>query len=203
MLAEFILKAALELFSVCCALSYYKTFFEWSKNHIKNGALVCLYCLWQIASFTVLSGLSDGSRVILGIVFTILLCCCFADAFVKRVIFAALYMVIWALVEMLTMTFLWIGEIEGAELELWGSAISKLLLFLLIKALQKFFRHESISALSWKENVLMLLFPICSMLLSHYLFLLSGGAKTGGFFGFSDFLCSDPVYQYHDICHVH
>lgn len=178
MLGDFILNVVLAILSTYLVFEYYKNFFKLNGNPIRNKVIAGLYCIWQIMSLFVFQALPAWLRLILSILFVILVSICFTGDFIGKVVFAVIYNALWMLMELFVGSCFMLAGLGLESSESAGSALSKILLLLLIKALQLFFKHESMNVLSWKDNALLMLFPMGSMFFTYQLFVLSDKVGT-------------------------
>lgn len=178
MLSNFILNVILAILSTYLIFEYYKIFFELEEDCVRNKVIACLYCIWQIMSLFIFVNITAGFRLILSVVFVILVSICFVGAFTGKLVFAIIYNAVWMLEELLIGSFFLVIGLDIAKYEILGSIISKILLLVVVKSLQLFFWHENMSILSWKDNALLMLFPMGSMFFTYHLFKLSDRVGT-------------------------
>lgn len=173
MLGNTILKIIMAILSTFLVFEYYRTFFELGKNYVKNRAIMCIYCIWQTLSLVIFEDIEAWVRLVFSIVFVIIVSACFIGDFIGKLVFAIIYNAIWMLGELLTGAVFLIIGLSLVEYHILGSALSKILLLLLIKVLQLFFYNDNMCVLSWKDNALLMLFPVGSMFFTYHLFMLS------------------------------
>lgn len=178
MFIDLILNVILAILSTYLIFEYYKIFFELEGNCVRNKVIASLYCGWQIMSLFVFENITAWFRLILSVVFVIFVSVCFVGAFAGKLVFAIIYNAVWMLGELLVGSFFLVVGLDIAKYEILGSIISKVLLLVLIKSLQLFFKHENMSILSWKDNALLMLFPMGSMFFTYHLFILSDRVGT-------------------------
>lgn len=173
MSVEWIWNMMLAVLSAYLVFEYYKIFFKPEENSLKNKCIAVIYCVWQMLSLSGVTNLVPWCRLLFSILFVLLVGAAFAAPIAGNLIFAMIYNAMWMLTELLVGTVFLITGLDPMELELAGSVISKIALFLLIKGLGSFFKSKTMSILAWKESALLLLFPTGSMFFTYHLFSLS------------------------------
>lgn len=169
-----IILAILSTYLIC---EYYAIFFQNDKRKFVREMIFIIYCIWQIASLTILGGIPSWLRLIVSILFVAVVGVCYEGDLSGKIVFAVIYNAVWLLSELLTGSFFLLVRLPVAEYELLGSAISKLVLLFLIVMLKKFYSNDNMNVLSWKDNARLMVLPIGSMFFTYHLFSLS--AKTG------------------------
>lgn len=182
MVGSIIVNFILAVLSTYVLFEYYCTFFREGYNKIANFIVMGLYCIWQTASLAFFGNMPIWMRLIISILFVMAVCFCFYGDFLGKIIFAIIYNAIWMLGELLIATFFLLIGISISEYEILGSFLSKFVLLLMIKLLQKFFYNETIGMLSWKENVMLMSLPIGSMYFIHHIFILSSKVDEKKYF---------------------
>ena len=129
--------------------------------------------MWQILSMSFTDFFPAWLRLIVSIFSVIITGFNFNGNFLGRCIFAIMYNAIWMLSELLTGCFFLLFGISIENYGMEGSILSKILLFMFVKALQCFFKHKAVSGLSWKENAKLMILPVGSMFIAHHMFTMS------------------------------
>lgn len=166
---------------------YFQTFFESRKKTVLVWGIWGIYFLWQIVSMQEISEFPVWLRLGISIIFVIIAAFNVDGSLFGKAVFAIIYNVIWMLTESLTGYFFMMIDMDYASQELVGSMVSKLLLLMLVKILQKFFYYEGVRKLSWKYNVMFMLIPAGSLFVSYHLFIVSSKINERGYVFFSFF----------------
>lgn len=186
---DLILNIFLAVLSTYTVFEYFRIFFELKYNS-KKISLACFYGTWQVFSMAITSIFPAWLRLIISIIFVITIGFCFYGDFWGKIVFAVIYNAVWMVGELLIGVLFLTVDLSIVKYEILGSILSKILLILLVKLLQCFFRHDSVSILSWKDNALLMALPVGSMFLTYHLFMLSYkmGAESDVFVSFLAFL---------------
>lgn len=154
-------------------LEYYQTFFEKKDIRWIPLWLFLILCCWQISVTLILAfgpSYSSWINVFLSALFAWITSCFFKGSSLGRGVFWLLFVVLWMMCELLMGNIFLLLNIGIENNMLLGSVLSKVLLFLLVKALQKFFCNEAIQRLPWKTNVMLMLLPVGSIFLGDTIF---------------------------------
>ena len=148
---------------------YFCIFFE--RKAIK-GIFICIY-LTSVIIQVVLQYLPDDmayGRLIITMLFLIIVSCFFECRIGERIIFSFLFAAMGMFGEALVgCAVLAFGVGKERQGDIWG-IVTYLIMLMIIKILQWFFKNEMIHELSWKTNLKMMLLPIGSMFLAHRIF---------------------------------
>ncbi len=180
MLGDLIVHIILAILSTYLICEYYAIFFQKDGRELVRKMVIILYCIWQIASLTILGGIPSWLRLIVSILFVAVVGVCYVGDLLGKIVFAVIYNAVWLLSELLTGSFFLLVRLPVAEYELLGSAISKLVLLFLIVMLKKFYGNDNMNILSWKDNARLMILPIGSMFFTYHLFSLSARTGTQG-----------------------
>ena len=170
---DFLVHIAMACVSTYLIHEYYTTFFKRAENVLLGNVMLSLYFIWQALSITTLEFMPAWVRLCVSIIFVIVVALGYQGGISGKTVFAIIYNAIWMLSELLIGGFFLLVGLSVEKYELLGSVISKLFLLVLIKLLQRFFRHENVNVLSLKENAMLMTLPIGSMFFTHHLFTLS------------------------------
>lgn len=170
MIGNIVINAVVAILSTYIILEFFQIFFEWEKNHKSNKLIISLYCILQFLSLQVFGDMAVWFRLTISLLLVLIISYCFQGDFSERAVFSIIYNAIWMLGELLTGSIFLVIGLPIEKTENIESVLSNVLLLLLMKALQRFFNHESV--LSRKGNVLLLLLPIGSMFFTYHLFML-------------------------------
>lgn len=148
---------------------YFKIFFE--RKNIK-GIFLYIYLISVLVQF-VLRYVPDNMayiRLITTILFLFTISFFYIGGMGEKIVFSLLYVAMGmfgeALVGCAVLAFGMGREKQG---DIWG-IVTYLIMLIIIKILQWFFKNEMIHELSWKTNLKMMLLPIGSMFLAHRIF---------------------------------
>lgn len=148
---------------------YFCIFFE--RKAIK-GIFICIY-LTSVIIQVVLQYLPDDmayGRLIITMLFLIIVSCFFECRIGERIVFSFLFAAMGMFGEALVgCAVLAFGVGKERQGDIWG-IVTYLIMLMIIKILQWFFKNEMIHELSWKTNLKMMLLPIGSMFLAHRIF---------------------------------
>lgn len=172
MLKIIIINVVLAFLSTYLVVEYFQIFFEKREKNIVNRMIIFLYFVWQALALQGFEDMSAGIRLVFSVISVLMISFCFKGFFLEKVVFAIIYNAIWMLGELLIGSIFLLIGLSIEKNENLGSILSKIMLLFLIKALQRFFEHESIKVFSWKNNVLLLLLPLASMFITYHLFML-------------------------------
>lgn len=148
---------------------YFKIFFE-RKN--MKGIFLYIYIISVLVQFA-LRYVPDNMayiRLITTILFLFTISFFYIGGIGERIVFSFLYVAMGmfgeALVGCAVLAFGMRRERQG---DIWG-IVTYLIMLMIIKILQWFFKNEMIHELSWKTNLKMMLLPLGSMFLAHRIF---------------------------------
>ena len=148
---------------------YFCIFFE--RKAIK-GIFIYIY-LTSVIIQVVLQYLPDDmayGRLIITMLFLIIVSCFFECRIGERIVFSFLFAAMGMFGEALVgCAVLAFGVGKERQGDIWG-IVTYLIMLMIIKILQWFFKNEMIHELSWKTNLKMMLLPIGSMFLAHRIF---------------------------------
>lgn len=148
---------------------YFCIFFE--RKAIK-GIFICIY-LTSVIIQVVLQYLPDDmayGRLIITMLFLIIVSCFFECRIGERIVFSFLFAAMGMFGEALVgCAVLAFGVGKERQGDIWG-IVTYLIMLMIIKILQWFFKNEMIHELSWKTNLKMMLLPIGSIFLAHRIF---------------------------------
>lgn len=148
---------------------YFCIFFE--RKAIK-GIFIYIY-LTSVIIQVVLQYLPDDmayGRLIITMLFLIIVSCFFECRIGERIVFSFLFAAMGMFGEALVgCAVLAFGVGKESQGDIWG-IVTYLIMLMIIKILQWFFKNEMIHELSWKTNLKMMLLPIGSMFLAHRIF---------------------------------
>lgn len=148
---------------------YFKIFFE-RKN--MKGIFLYIYIISVLVQFA-LRYVPDNMayiRLITTILFLFAISFFYIGGMGEKIVFSFLYVAMGmfgeALVGCAVLAFGMRRERQG---DIWG-IVTYLIMLMIIKILQWFFKNEMIHELSWKTNLKMMLLPLGSMFLAHRIF---------------------------------
>ena len=148
---------------------YFKIFFE--RKNLK-GIFLYIYIISVLVQFA-LRYVPDNMayiRLITTILFLFTISFFYIGGMGERIVFSFLYVAMGmfgeALVGCAVLAFGMRRERQG---DIWG-IVTYLIMLMIIKILQWFFKNEMIHELSWKTNLKMMLLPLGSMFLAHRIF---------------------------------
>lgn len=148
---------------------YFKIFFE-RKN--MKGIFLYIYFISVLVQFA-LRYVPDNMayiRLITTILFLFTISFFYIGGMGEKIVFSFLYVAMGmfgeALVGCAVLAFGMGREKQG---DIWG-IVTYLIMLMIIKILQWFFKNEMIHELSWKTNLKMMLLPLGSMFLAHRIF---------------------------------
>lgn len=159
--------------STIAVQEYFLTFFEKKKKSIGVWVILVAYFFWQIVSMKNLQVLSSRMRLCISVIFVVVLSVTVVGSLVGKLVFAIIYNAIWMFSETIIGCLFIMFHIDYLANELYGSILSKMLLLLLIKVLQRFFSYQTMRELSWKNNAMLILLPMGSMFIVHYSFVIT------------------------------
>lgn len=108
----------------------------------------------------------------------------------KIILCGMLYCVLWLMSEVMLMFFLMILKIQYTDFVLMGSFITKLLLLILVMLIRVYFSKEAFPDMPKKYNVIVLLFPISSILIIACIFYIADRNYNGQMALISTIACS-------------
>ncbi len=137
-----------------------------------KGIFIYIY-LTSVIIQVVLQYLPDDmayGRLIITMLFLIIVSCFFECRIGERIVFSFLFAAMGMFGEALVgCAVLAFGVGKERQGDIWG-IVTYLIMLMIIKILQWFFKNEMIHELSWKTNLKMMLLPIGSMFLAHRIF---------------------------------
>ncbi len=148
---------------------YFKIFFE-RKN--MKGIFLYIYFISVFVQFALRYVPDDMAyiRLITTILFLFTISFFYIGGIGEKIVFSFLYVAMGmfgeALVGCAVLAFGMRRERQG---DIWG-IVTYLIMLMIIKILQWFFKNEMIHELSWKTNLKMMLLPLGSMFLAHRIF---------------------------------
>ena len=148
---------------------YFKIFFE--RKNIK-GIFLYIYIISVLVQFALRYVPNNMAyiRLITTILFLFAISFFYIGGMGEKIVFSFLYVAMGmfgeALVGCAVLAFGMRRERQG---DIWG-IVTYLIMLMIIKILQWFFKNEMIHELSWKTNLKMMLLPLGSMFLAHRIF---------------------------------
>ena len=154
---------------------YLNTFFE--KNQQKKRTLLCwgTYLGWQ----SIMTSLEFpiAIKLCVSVSLIILICCIgYIGETLTKIIFAFMISVLWTLMEFIIGNLLFFFDVDINLINFWGILLSKILVLLLVKILQIFFRDENISGFPTKYATILLIGIVGNMIIVYNVFSLSMSA---------------------------
>lgn len=173
----------IEGLSALVVWEYFTTFFE--KRNIK-GVVIYIWLIffsWQMMITFPFADCPAWGKTIVGVVLVAICSIFVCGDILGKIVFSILYAAIWMLGELLTGSFLLMLKIPLSAYNMLGIILSKIILLILVKAIQLFFRNNAIRELSWKMNVKLMLLPIGSMYIGYHIFITEYNTGHKGFNG--------------------
>lgn len=167
----------LAVLSTYIPYEYFRMFFEVKENKRRNRIILGIYLLWQILSMYLINYVPPVCVLLISTTFIIVISGCFFGKLGGKLVFCIIYNVIWMVAEGLVASVFVLVGISIEKNEVGGALFSEILLLCFVKLLQRFFQHKSIRFLSWKNNAMLLILPVGSLLTLHQLITL--GLKVG------------------------
>lgn len=171
-----ILMAVLSIWSL---KEYFLIFFEKKEKKGIYRFVWTIYFAWQIISIGGLFVLQAHARLVMSLFFTLVVAIGYNCGLIKGIIFASIYNSIWMLMESIVGTVFISIDMHYVSEGVFGSILSKLLLLVLVKALQKFFYNENIRKLPYIYDIPLLIVPVGSMYVVYNLFMMSSKLYKG------------------------
>ncbi len=159
--------------SLVILYEYFRMFLKKHKNTGINWTIWIIYFAWQIIATTKNIDLTVVNRMLLSVLFVFLVAFNFNGSVIHKFIFTAIYNSIWMLMEFLIgYVFISLG-MDYLSWELLGSLLSKIMLLLVVKLLQRFFDNYNIQNLPNYYEILLMLIPVGSMFVVYNSFMMS------------------------------
>lgn len=157
MVINTVMAALMAAMSLWILKEYFQIFFEKSVNRIYYYALWSIYFIWQISAIMQLIDLPVYLKISVNVFLIFFISLLYEGNVSGKIIFTILYNSLWMMMEFLVgYIFIILGVYEHS-LELLGSLLSKILLLILVKALQKFFGNDSVQGIAKKYIIAFML----------------------------------------------
>lgn len=157
----------LTLFYLLIMHKFMKAFFYPKRNHPVHYAIWIFYYVLQMC-IGIGKIFSPPIILILNIVIVLLLSLVsFQGSLKKHCIFSILVCTVWMLVEIIVVTILKMLELNGAELQTAGAAISKMIMFIFAILLEHYLKQKSSLEIPFRLFLIMLMIPVGSIYIIH------------------------------------
>ena len=169
------------LFTLYIFFYFFSIFFNRKKSIDQVIVGVLILAVWQIDILGIVRTISIEWNIVVSIGFTLLAVLnIFEGRFIEKCFFSIIFDVLWMLAETLVGNVLMIYCEPIADLQVLGSLISKLLLFLVIVALKKIFGKGEIQELSSWHGMGLMFIPAGSVYIMNAVFVLADETKKEG-----------------------
>ena len=169
------------LFTLYIFFYFFSIFFNRKKSIDQVIVGVLILAVWQIDILGIVRTISIEWNIVVSIGFTLLAVLnIFEGRFIEKCFFSIIFDVLWMLAETLVGNVLMIYCEPIADLQVLGSLISKLLLFLVIVALKKIFGKGEIQELSSWHGMGLIFIPAGSVYIMNAVFVLADETKKEG-----------------------
>lgn len=176
LLIEIMVDIFMALLSTRVLRAYFGIFF---KNKGKSVYIWIIYFLWQLISTSGILEFPIYLNIVLSIFVVFLAGFAFQCSVAQKFIMGVMYNSLWILLEFIIgyifISFNW----DYREMDFWGSLVSKLILFIMVKALHRFFQNESMSELPRRYNIILMLIPLGSIYVVYDMFTMSTKLYSG------------------------
>lgn len=164
----------LAIFTVYLFFSYFEIFFRRKKNRVYVLGGVGIIFLWQFGISNSGYTLSVVCNLVVTLGMTLfVVMIIFEGGLCKKIFFVFIFDAIWMLLETILGDFLMIYCRYLAFSQNFGSLISKLLFFIVIKALRKVLSNEEIRELPISRSIFLIFIPIGSIYIMNAMFILA------------------------------
>lgn len=170
---NFLITLFMSCFSAWILREYLGIFLEKRGSDWKYKVRWGLFISWQVCSILDIIKLPNYCVLMISIFSVLMVTFNYDGNIFKRIVFTIVYNSIWMLIEiLLVFIFIAVGLNHDTQ-HLLGSLLSKLCLFIMVRALKRFFCNENIKELPHSYNMVLILIPLGSMFVVYTSFLLS------------------------------
>lgn len=161
------------MFTVYIFFFYFNVFFEKKKRSICVLIGIIVFVFWQLCIPEIVRILPAARNIGVTVGVTLFAVMnIFTGKIWKNFFFAIIFDAIWMLLETLVNNLLMIYCEQLATSQYFGAFVSKLLFFIVLIALKKFFSNEEIKELPAGHNVLLVFIPVGSIYIMNAVFTL-------------------------------
>lgn len=122
--------------------------------------------------------LAISTRLIVSFALIILICCVgYRGNLISKIVFAVMISVLWTLMEFIVGGILVYFQVSADVMQFCGILVSKLMTFILIKILQRFFKNQNIQGIPLKYEIILLTIIIGNMFTVYYVFSIASKVK--------------------------
>lgn len=173
-----LIDALISAFTIYLFFFYFSIFFDKRKGKVRVLIGILLLIVWQIGIPNVIGSWPLACRICVTVSITILaVIIIYEGVFWKKCFFSIAFDAIWMLAETLVGDFLMIYCEPLARSLLFGSFVSKIILFLVLAALKIVFTNEEVVEIPVGHSILLILIPIGSIYIMNSIFLLAYKTK--------------------------
>lgn len=159
--------------SVGIVWDYFQIFLGAYKKRKANWCRWCIFFIWQIVSVSDIIKLPSYVVLIINVLVVFLLTFNYEGKILHKAVFTILYNSIWLLLEIWVINIFYALRINVNSYEGFEIILSKIILFLVVNSLKRFFCNENIRELPHSYNMALMVIPAGSMFVVYSSFMMS------------------------------